>query len=316
MLIGRAQALPGICLCLAVGLAQAAPFGYVVNSDSLSDSDFDSLYRVDLATGDATLIGPVGYADVEGLAISPDGVLYGVDDGTETLIIIDTNTGQGTPVNNAPGNLGIDVGFNYDFGLTFDLEGNLWLSSDVTGQIWRVNPDTGAATLHFGPASGTAGAAASGDGGKSAANPGALTALASCSDRIFGLGSEGDHALYELEPNGTPRLVGLLEIGLPYDDAGLSFDGAGQLWGAADRSRVGETVLNEPTAIFTIDLNTGEGRLVSETVVGVEALAIAPPSFCLDEPAQSHPVPAVNPLALGAMLLGVLAVARRFLGGA
>ena len=70
-------------------------------------SAWDTLYRLDLATGQASRIGNgIGFNDVEGLAISPQGILYGVADGTvgsgseltDFLVRIDTTTGAGTLV--------------------------------------------------------------------------------------------------------------------------------------------------------------------------------------------------------------------------
>lgn len=306
----RAQALHGMAFLLVACLAQAEPFGYVINSDSLSDTDFDQLYRVDLSTGDATLIGPVGYGDVEGLALSPSGVLYGADDATETLIVIDTETGEGSPVNNTARNLtlgpdGLELGANHDFGLTFDFEGRLWLSSDVTGQIWSVDPDTGEPNLVSG-GSGTASiVTASGDGGKSHGGSSPhLTGLAGCGIGFYGITATSSHDLYRMASvNGTPRRIGALGAGLEFDDAGADFDGTGTLWGIADRSRVGDNVLSEPSIIFSVNLETGAASRVATTVVGVESLAVAPPSACLSEQLLSHRVDALSRTGLAFLVL-------------
>ena len=83
--------------CLLPLPALAAPQAYV--------SAWNTLYRLDLATGQATPVGTgIGFNDVEGLAFAPDGTLYGVADGTagsgsastDFLIRIDTATGTGT----------------------------------------------------------------------------------------------------------------------------------------------------------------------------------------------------------------------------
>jgi hypothetical protein len=62
-----------------------------------------NLYRIDPATGNATTIGTIGFA-VTGLAVAPDGTLYGVEatqnggTGSARLLTIDRTTGAGTVV--------------------------------------------------------------------------------------------------------------------------------------------------------------------------------------------------------------------------
>lgn len=298
-------------LLLAAFGAQAVPMGYVINSDSPANTDFDSLYRVDLATGNATLIGPVGYGDVEGLALSPEGVLYGADDGTETLITISTQTGQGSPVNNTASNLtqgsaGLQLGADYDFGLTFDAQGNLWLSSDITGEIWQLDPQTGNVIQRVAKASAPA-ATTGHDGAKSAANPGALTGLAACSADVFGVGSQGDETLYDQAQTGSLTTLGPLGASLVFGDAGLDYDADGTLWGIADRSAdLNGNPLGEPSIIFTLNPATGAATRISTTIVGVESLAIAPPSATCQ--AQTDPpIPATGPGGLAALLLAMAA---------
>lgn len=293
----RAQALVGMALLAVAALAQAAPYGYVVNSDSVAESGFDALYRVDLASGEATLVGPTGYADIEGLAFSPEGTLYGVDDATGTLVIIDTETGGARPVDNQPGNLGLERAI-YDFGLTFDAKGRLWLSSDTTGRIWRVDPQTGHARLVV---EGTPPTEQSTGHAKSAENPGYLSALAACGPRVYGVGVTGDERLYRLTDNRSLKRVGALQAGLRFTDAGTAFAPDGTLWG------VGST-RKEPSRIFKIDPTSGRATRVAETIVGVESLAIAsPPTACGQQQNAEQgatAVPTASPFTLA--LLGLL----------
>src|SRR5690349_4044030 len=96
-----------------------APIAFTVQSDG-----DDQLYRIDLATGLATPVGFVGFADVEGIAFNPlTNVLYGVDDATQQLITINVNTGAGTAV----GSLGLPS-LDVNPGLRFDNFGNLFMS--------------------------------------------------------------------------------------------------------------------------------------------------------------------------------------------
>src|SRR5215207_3467663 len=118
-----------------------AVLGYSVNSDGEGENA-DSLYQIDLETGATTLIGPVGFDDVEAVSFQPGtNTLFGVDDATDQLITIDIATGTGTAV----GPLGFQI---TDMGLTFDGDGNLFMSTDAPEpqQFYQVDPLTGAAT--------------------------------------------------------------------------------------------------------------------------------------------------------------------------
>lgn len=308
----RAQALHGMALLLAACLAQAEPIGYVVNSDSPEDDAF-SLVRVDLATGAHTVLGDTGYIDVEGLAFGPGGTLYGVDDATKTLLTFDLETGEATPVGSGNGNLGLPQGLenSRDFGLAFDFHGNLWLSSDVTGQVWRVDPETGALQEYV-SGSGAAATTADGDGKSHSATQPHLTGLAACGTNLYGISVGENQRLFRLrtDPPGMDE-VGALGAALQFDDGGLAFDGAGRLWGIADRSTFRPpgasepNALNEASIIFTVDSSTGTATRESTTIVGVESLAIAPPTFCLQDQALSHPIPAHSRTGLAFLILAL-----------
>jgi hypothetical protein len=313
----RAQALHGIALLLAASLSQAEPFGYVVNSDDPSDDAF-SLVRVDLATGDHTVIGDTGYIDVEGLSFSSDGTLYGVDDATKTLLTLDLDTGQATPVGGGDGNLGLPTGPDQgrDFGLTFDAAGTLWLSSDVTGEVWRVDPDTGELTPVVTASGSMATTSAGGDGKSHSSTQPHLTGMASCGDTLFSISVNNGQSLYRAERDPYEiEEVGPLGAGLEFDDGGLSFDANGTLWGIADRSTFQEpgtsetTVLEEPSIIFTVDPTTGAATETGSTVVGVESLAIASPDSCAQGQGgnhnPTHPIPAHSGAGLALLILAL-----------
>ncbi|MHC5011371.1 MAG: IPT/TIG domain-containing protein [Planctomycetota bacterium] len=73
-----------------------------------------NLYRIDPTTGAGTIVGPIGFA-VTGLAVSPNGTLYGVEASVATLpnnlLVINTVTGTGTIVGSL-GNVSIaDITF-------------------------------------------------------------------------------------------------------------------------------------------------------------------------------------------------------------
>ena len=232
--------------------ASAAPIAYSVRSDV-----DDQLYQIDLATGVATAIGPVGFVDVEGLAFNCAGGLYGVDDATDQLISINLATGAGTVV----GPLGIGgVGTSNDFGLTFDTAGNLWLSTDLPGNFYSVNPATGAATLV-----GAQGQAVTG------------LAFNGATGILYGLGGDGANNLVTLNTaTGAATNVGPLGA-VALVSGGIDFDVGGVLWGLNEFSAGGVS------QIFTINTATGAATVVSTVslagapIFGFEGLAISTP---------------------------------------
>lgn len=235
-----AMLVTSVCLGLAVtGVrpetvrAQAPVFGYSVRSDA-----DDLLYRINMQTGVATPIGPVGFGDVEAVAFDLNGNLFGVDDITNQLIRINLNTGAGTVV----GPLGVAI---TDMGLTFDDRGNLFMSVDAPQNFYRLNPNTGAATL-IGPQ------------GQQ------VTALAFCSGVVYGLGGDNTDNLVRMNTStGAATEIGPL-VNVTLSDGGLDFDNDGTLWGIEDTGD-----------IFTVNPETGLATLAATTLAGFEGLAIS-----------------------------------------
>jgi hypothetical protein len=260
---------------LSASLA-AAPFGYSINSDSGSN-DADSLYLVDLATGNETRIGKVTSLggtkiDVEGLAFAPDGTLYGVDDSSLTLFPLNTDTGQ---VQNADDVFisGLPTGGGNDFGMTFACDGTLYLTSIAKGSLYRMNLD-GTTTLI----------------GSENSLGVKISALAAYGNpvKLYGLGNGVDAELkvstpnlYEINPaTGVASEIGPLGPAAGnYTEAGLAFDDAGQLWAIVDRRQ-----LQFPSQVMRINTSTGAASEVKNTVEsGFESLAIAVPKGCIPD---------------------------------
>jgi hypothetical protein len=210
-------------------------FGYSVRSDV-----DDNLYLINLSTGATTLIGPVGFGDVEALTAGPDAFLYGVDDVTNQLIRIDPATGAGTAI----GPLGVAI---TDMGLTFDAAGNLWMSVDAPQNFYSVNPASGAATL-IGPQ------------GQQ------VTALTASGNTIYGLGGDNTNNLVTINTTtGAATVVGLLGGGISLSDGGLDFAADGTLYGIHDTGR-----------LFTVNPATGAATAGAVTLAGFESLATQP----------------------------------------
>lgn len=240
-------------LILLAGVSPlAAQTAFSVRSDG-SDSQDDYLYSIDLATGEATPIGPTGFEDVESLAFDRNcETLFGIDDVTDRLLTCDTATGDCNQV----GNLGVDI---IDTGLAFLDDITLYMSTDAPKdptRFYRVSRFTGVAT-------------AVGDQGQE------ITGLAAGPAGLFGLGGDGTDNLVRIDPaTGAATEIGDLGTVAPRD-GGLDFDAAGVLWGIEDAG------FRDPSRIFTVDLETGAATVVATVHLangtelgGFEGLAI------------------------------------------
>ena len=229
-----------LVVVVSVHVVSARPIGFSVQSDG-----DDHLYRIDLATGVATDVGPTGLDDIEGLALQPGtGELFGWDQGSSRLVTIDVTTGAAAPL----GPSGIAAG---NSGLTFDASGRLYLSDDLVGRdLYDLDPSSGAATF--------------------LGQTGAFDVIGledAGGNLLYGLDQNGDNQALNLvtvqKDNGTTTLIGDTELGLGISGgAGLGFDGI-ELWGLADSGEV-----------FTVDVNTGLATVVANTLGGFEGLAV------------------------------------------
>ena len=295
--------------------ALADPIGYAINSRGNFEDDTQvfALWRIDLATGAETYVGWTGaginYTDIEGLALDSDGNLFGADDDTNSLLRISRSTGAPTPVGGSAGNMGLAEGQMMDFGMTFDCEDRLWVSSEVEQTLYEADPKTGLLSV----------------AGSEGALDAPVTGIAARGDQMFGIG-QGSYRessggpdlrdapyLFSIDPeSGTADKIGPLgdsEVGL-YHNAGLAFDEDGQLWAIVDRRDLNGQDL--PSLVLRIDPETGQAEVVSETIVGIESLTIAPPGGCNaasengDEPAEDEPpfvIPTLNPAGLAFLVL-------------
>jgi hypothetical protein len=261
----------------AIG-ANAAPMAYSVNSDSGNLLTEDSLFLIDLATGSDQIRGELisgveNRLDTEGLAIAPDGVLWGIDDDSLTLFPIDTNSGAIKFQDEIPLS-GFQAGGN-DFGMTFSCDNFLYISSVRTQTLYQLNMDGSSEMI--------------GADGALGANISAIAAIGTPT-RLYGLGNgqfqDGTTDapnLYSIDPvTGVAALIGPLgaQAG-EYNQAGLAFDSDGALWAITDRRIINNNIADLPSQILKIDVDTGTATRISNTSdVGFESLAIAPPTAC------------------------------------
>jgi len=127
-----------------IGHTGATLYGlaYDSNSDLLYGASSTHLYSIDLTSGLATLIGPFGCSDMNGIAHDhANDILYGINTGTDALYSINQQTGFATLI----GFLGIDLSFLQD--CAFDQEnGYLFLSGYTSsGALYWINTLNGSA---------------------------------------------------------------------------------------------------------------------------------------------------------------------------
>ncbi|MCX7557144.1 hypothetical protein OS187_09985 [Xanthomonadaceae bacterium JHOS43] len=295
--------LSAVLMCFLTLPATAATDAYV--------SAWNTLYRLDLSTARATPIGSgIGYNDVEGLAIAPDGTLYGVADGsagsgsqiTDFLIRINTSSGIGTLVGPLEGLSGVgpnETG-QLDYGLAFTCDGRLWASSDTTGLLWEIDPRNGQV--------------------REAGNTGApISGLAGRGAQLFGIGvqngfgNRSQQALYRITPDtAQAERIGSLGINDTLSSSGADFDAGGVLWATLDSQ---PPDVDRASRLARVDLASGTASVIGPISgilenVSVRGMAIAAPRACdsgggtIDAPFIAQvPGPAMPALTL----LGLLA---------
>lgn len=308
-------ALAAVAMTLAASL-WANPVGYSINSRGVDQNDqrVNALWRIDLSTGDAEYIGWTSFLDVEALALDASGALYGADDDTNTLVRVSTVTGLAQPVGGAGNryNTGLlPLTRKLDFGMSFTCSGDLFVVSDVERSLFQADLQTGQLSLV-------------GAGGALGAP---ITDIAVWGDEVFGIGvgltAEGNTAapnLYRIDlQQPAAELIGPLGPAVaPYNNAGLDFDDEGRLWAITDRRAVAGQDL--PSQVLRIDPASGQAQLVSESIIGLESLALSPPSGCDQRAtagAHGIPIPVLDRFGLKALaalllLFGLLGLRGRW----
>jgi hypothetical protein len=278
--------------------ANGAPMAYSINSDSGNVSTEDSLYLIDLASGADQRRGGLNDGiddriDTEGLALDPDGTLWGIDDASLTLFPINTMTGTVRFQDEIP-LASFPIGGGNDFGMTFSCDGSLYVTSVVTRSLYQLGMNGSSETK--------------GVEGALGANISAIAAYGN-PVQLYGLGNgqfedgtTDSPNLYSIDVDtGVAQLIGPLgaEAG-EYKQGGLAFDSDGTLWAITDRRNINNRLTDEPSQILQINVNTGTATLVSTTTeVGFESLAIAPPSGCVSDVGgdEDYPhIPVLNPV--------------------
>lgn len=286
---------------VAAGMLAVAAFSANAATVAYGEA-FDTLYRIDLDSRQATAIGAAGMysgqtiGNISGLTTSMDGALYAIAGGFKLLLGIDPAGGIGTVI----GGLGLSGrgGGQFDaldLGMAFSCDGTLWLSSGVLQQLWKVDPGNGATTLV-----GSTGHAIAG--------------LASRAGVLYGSGSRGDHGFYRIDTTtGSATLIG--DFGAAASDVlnsvAMAFDDAGTLWAVLNYvPPTTGSVTPDWSDLATIDVATGTmARLGPITgpdslrQIGMKGFTLGP-TQCDGSTIVPNPAPIGSPWALG--LLGFL----------
>ena len=209
-------------------------FGTVATSVAyVSDSDSAQLLRVDLSTGQASVVGPFGIlANVTGLAYDPGAdVMYGVSAAEKALYTIDMDTGAATLV----GDFGLGESVIMQ-GLTYDTGSNtLYSSASTQKTLYSLDVTTGLASV------------------VAFTSPTSISGLAidPVEDILYGSpASGGGTGVYTIDKTtGAATRLGTGELAFN----GLAFDPLGEgLFG----------VRNQDDSLYWIDTVSGEGTLI------------------------------------------------------
>jgi len=297
-----------ILIALFASSANGEPIAYSVNSDSGNVLTMDSLYQIDLASGYDQQRGErsESHVDTEGLAIAPNGVLWGIDDSSRSLFPINPISGSVRSQDEIT-LAGFAIGGKDDFGMTFSCDNSLYITSVRFKTLYQLYMDGSSRII------GAEGAI--GQNISAIAATGSPTRLYGIGNGQFENGTTDAPNLYSisLDPDskdsGVAKLIGPLgpEAG-PYGQAGLAFDKDGVLWAITDRRIVDGKIAELPSQILRIDVETGKATLVSSTIdeVGFESLAIAAPTDCSPSTnAEEDDLPVIPTLDAAGRLLAM-----------
>lgn len=100
----------------------------------------DVLYSIDPTTGNAAMIGTIGFNSVFALGFDNNGTLYGISNNRGALITVDTSTGAGSLVNTIQLSAAFDLAFRPE-------DNTMFVGDSGTESLYTMDPTNGNVTL-------------------------------------------------------------------------------------------------------------------------------------------------------------------------
>lgn len=270
--------------------------------------DYDRLYRVDLSTRQASLIGEVSrngpqfLGDLSGLTTATDGRLFVASDAAKSLLRIDPDNGDASVVGLFGVAAGGDPAAPLDYAMAAACDGGLWLASATTEQLWRVDPDTAQSTLI-----GSIGHA--------------ITGLAVRGNVLYGTGGRGDEGLYRIDTSSAAatRIGTGYGSDVPYAaSVSPAFNAGGELLAMINYvpPAPGDPAPVAPWSdLATIDLETGIANVHGEVVgptslrgIGLRGFSLGPPQCTAAPPIGNASATAIPSSSEWSLLLQVIGI--------
>lgn len=250
----RSSVIPKIA-CVALALGTVAQGTSILGIDWFTGQ----LLNINSSTGTTANIGSTGMIEPVGIAFSPGGTLYGLDEQTNNLYTINPATGASTLVST------ISIFQLIEGDIAFSSNGTLYGVQDYhlgELQLFTINTSTGA-TTDVGPIIG-------------APTDNDLSAMAFDSSGNLWVYDQGASELYTISTSTGAILTSVdLSVTGTGHVAGMSFAPNGTLYLAT-----GQGIED----LYTVNTGTGVMTLVGATGANVSGLAFAPTSSAVPEP--------------------------------
>ncbi len=256
----------------------------------------NSLYKIDMNTGNLTLVGDpggAGYNNIEGLTFDTSGNLWAINApglAEQGLALLRLHTGtaailQQVPLKNSDGTLITGPDPIKAAGLSVDCAGTMWITGagkdPAFRVLYKVDPATGILT-------------------QIGATGARVPALASRGTDLFGITSQdpqADDLLVKLNTaTGDASVEGGLQLNT-VNSAGADFDESGVLWGIDE----GDPTTAIPGKTFKVNTDPsnpatyGTAVKVADVAKGFTNLAIAGPAGCGGPSPSPSPSPTPTP---------------------
>lgn len=289
--------------CLIAAVLSIAPFSLAQAQTVAYGVAYDELYRIDLATRQATFVGIAGdyagspLAALTGLTYGPGNELYAIAGNRKALVRINSGSGAASYVG-AFGLEGQGQGqFDaLDLSMTYGCDGSFWMTSAIKRDLWRVNAQSATITLV-------------GSTGRQ------ISGLAMRNGVLYGTGIGADQGLYRIDTKtAAASRISTLADTIPWIDP--SFDANGTLWATYSYN---PPYNREWSDLARFDTNTGVATNLGPITgpdrlryFSMKGLAVAPVSCVPQDPGGGPVAPATLPVrsswALALLALALLVV--------